>query len=78
MILTVLNVRQRKKPGQDFFAISAAHRWCIEHMDVVNEFVHEPPMHKAPIYVREPPGSDGKTTGQLKRNLWGGRWAGHD
>lgn len=44
---------------------------------------HESTMHTAPIYVIEPPSCDGqhrhgKTTSELKRNLWGGRSAGHD
>lgn len=65
------------------FAMAAAHGWHLEHMNIVNAYIHEPPMHHRPIYVRRLRTTPGENTqcsqtGVLKRNLWGGKSAGHD
>lgn len=58
-------------------AISAAHSWPMEHMDITNAYVHEPAMYTRPTYVRELPRSNGTYThgnriGRLVKNLWEG------
>lgn len=72
-----------KTTARLLFAIAAAHKWPVEHMDITNAYVHEPATHNKSIYVRELADSrgrfsNGKTMGRLLKNLWGGNSAGHD
>lgn len=72
-----------KSTARILLAIAAAHSWIVEHLDIVNAFVHEPSVSPLPIYVKAlTPWDRGDTsnkqrTGLLKRNLWGGRSAGN-
>lgn len=72
-----------KATARLLFAIAAGHAWKIEHMDITIAYAHEPSSSPKPIFVRELPDwqgnfKHGRRTGLLVRNLWGGRYAGHN
>lgn len=71
-----------KATARLLIAIATSHAWPMEHMDIRNAFVQEPSQYSKPIYVKGTPYSNGqyphaKRIGLLKRNLWGGKSAGH-
>lgn len=65
------------------FAVAAAQGWPMEHIDIVNAYAHDPPMHSYPIYVRQLPDSIGNyihanCNEKLAKSSWGGISTGPD
>lgn len=64
------------------FALEASNDWNLEHMDIVNAYVHESPAHTKPISFLAMQNSrgrvmNGNTIGRIQKIL-GGKYAGDD
>lgn len=53
MTHTEYNALRRRITQYASFSLTAAHGWVWEHMDIVNAYVHDPPMHTRQIYVNQ-------------------------